>query len=48
MILLVLYGFLPTLQPTHFGRVLTAYGGYIYCPVTTLGMESGRHRPRQT
>lgn len=27
MILLALYGFLPTLQPAHFGRVFAAYGG---------------------
>lgn len=26
-ILLVLYGIIPTLQPTHFGRVYAAYGG---------------------
>ncbi|MFQ5744379.1 MAG: YnfA family protein [Acidobacteriota bacterium] len=25
--LLVLYGFVPTLQPAHFGRVYAAYGG---------------------
>ena len=24
---LVLYGIIPTLQPTHFGRVYAAYGG---------------------
>ena len=27
MMLLELYGFLPTLQPAHFGRVFAAYGG---------------------
>ncbi|MDZ7659393.1 YnfA family protein [Fodinibius sp.] len=27
MILLALYGFIPTLQPAHFGRVYAAYGG---------------------
>ena len=27
MMLLALYGFLPTLQPAHFGRVFAAYGG---------------------
>lgn len=26
-ILLVLYGIIPTLQPTHFGRAYAAYGG---------------------
>lgn len=26
-LLLVLYGVIPTLQPTHFGRVYSAYGG---------------------
>jgi small multidrug resistance family-3 protein len=26
-LLLFLYGVLPTLQPTHFGRVYAAYGG---------------------
>lgn len=26
-LLLVLYGIVPTLQPTHFGRVYAAYGG---------------------
>ena len=26
-VLLVLYGFVPTLQPAHFGRVYAAYGG---------------------
>jgi small multidrug resistance family-3 protein len=25
--LLVLYGIIPTFQPTHFGRVYAAYGG---------------------
>lgn len=27
MITLALYGFIPTLQPAHFGRVYAAYGG---------------------
>lgn len=27
MILLALYGFLPTIQPAHLGRVYAAYGG---------------------
>lgn len=26
-LVLVLYGFIPTLQPAHFGRVYAAYGG---------------------
>lgn len=26
-VVLVLYGMVPTLQPAHFGRVYTAYGG---------------------
>ncbi|MPZ21039.1 MAG: YnfA family protein [Luteitalea sp.] len=26
-VLLVLYGFVPTYQPAHFGRVYAAYGG---------------------
>lgn len=26
-LVLVLYGVIPTLQPTHFGRVYAAYGG---------------------
>ncbi len=26
-ILLILYGIIPTLQPTHFGRVYIVYGG---------------------
>jgi small multidrug resistance family-3 protein len=26
-VVLVLYGIIPTLQPTHFGRVYAAYGG---------------------
>jgi len=26
-IILVLYGIIPTFQPTHFGRVYAAYGG---------------------
>ncbi len=27
MFLLILYGFVPTFQPAHFGRVYAAYGG---------------------
>lgn len=27
MCLLILYGFIPTLQPSNFGRVYAAYGG---------------------
>jgi len=27
MLLLILYGFVPTFQPAHFGRVYAAYGG---------------------
>nr|WP_286670476.1 YnfA family protein [Fodinibius salsisoli] len=27
MVVLALYGFIPTLQPAHFGRVYAAYGG---------------------
>ena len=27
LIILALYGFIPTLQPAHFGRVYAAYGG---------------------
>ena len=27
LIVLALYGFIPTLQPAHFGRVYAAYGG---------------------
>lgn len=27
VIVLVLYGIIPTLQPSHFGRVYAAYGG---------------------
>jgi small multidrug resistance family-3 protein len=26
-VVLILYGFVPTLQPAHFGRVYAAYGG---------------------
>jgi small multidrug resistance family-3 protein len=25
---LILYGIIPTLQPSHFGRVYAAYGGF--------------------
>lgn len=27
-LILVLYGIIPTFQPTHFGRVYAAYGGF--------------------
>lgn len=27
VVILALYGFIPTLQPAHFGRVYAAYGG---------------------
>jgi small multidrug resistance family-3 protein len=27
VLVLVLYGIIPTLQPAHFGRVYAAYGG---------------------
>ena len=27
-VILILYGIVPTYQPSHFGRVYTAYGGW--------------------
>lgn len=44
MVMLALYGFIPTLQPAHFGRVYAAYGGVFIILSMLWGMESGRHQ----
>ncbi len=42
-VILVLYGVIPTLQPTHFGRVYAAYGG-VFIVLSLL--SSKRAMPR--
>lgn len=36
-VVLILYGFIPTLQPAHFGRVYAAYGGIFIVMATLWG-----------
>ena len=40
-LVLILYGIIPTFQPSHFGRVYAAYGGFFYRSVSRLGLDGG-------
>lgn len=42
---LVLYGFVPTYQPAHFGRVYAAYGGVFIVLALAWGAVVERVRP---
>jgi small multidrug resistance family-3 protein len=44
-LLLVLYGLLPTLQPSHFGRVYAAYGGVFIAMSLAWGWWMDGNRP---
>lgn len=44
-ILLVSYGVLPTLQPSHFGRVYAAYGGVFIAMSLAWGWWVDGNRP---
>lgn len=44
-VLLVLYGFIPTLQPAHFGRVYAAYGGVFIVLSLLWGWQVDEIRP---
>ena len=44
-LVLFLYGILPTLQPSHFGRVYAAYGGVFVVLSVLWGWWIDGHRP---
>lgn len=44
-VLLVVYGILPTLQPSHFGRVYAAYGGVFIVMSLAWGWAMDGNRP---
>lgn len=44
-IILLVYGVLPTMQPTHFGRVYAAYGGVFVVLSLAWGWWVDGHRP---
>lgn len=44
-VVLVLYGVIPTLQPTHFGRVYAAYGGFFIVLSLLWGWQVDRVAP---
>ena len=44
-IALVLYGFVPTYQPAHFGRVYAAYGGWFVVLAVFWGWAVDRITP---
>ena len=44
-IVLFVYGIIPTLQPTHFGRVYAAYGGIFIFSSIVWGRVVDKKRP---
>jgi small multidrug resistance family-3 protein len=44
-IILFLYGIIPTLQPSHFGRTYAAYGGIFIISSIVWGMVVDKKRP---
>lgn len=44
-IILFIYGIIPTLQPAHFGRVYTAYGGIFIVSSIIWGVTIDKKRP---
>ena len=44
-IILFIYGIIPTLQPSNFGRVYTAYGGIFVISAVIWGMFMDRKKP---
>ena len=45
-IILFIYGIIPTLQPSNFGRVYTAYGGIFVISAVIWGMFMDRKKTR--
>jgi small multidrug resistance family-3 protein len=43
--ILFLYGIIPTLQPSHFGRVYAAYGGIFIISSILWGMTVDKKKP---
>jgi small multidrug resistance family-3 protein len=43
--ILFLYGIIPTLQPSHFGRVYAAYGGIFIISSIIWGMTVDKKKP---
>ena len=44
-IILFLYGIIPTLQPSHFGRTYAAYGGILIISSIIWGMIVDKKKP---
>jgi small multidrug resistance family-3 protein len=44
-LVLILYGIIPTFQPTHFGRVYAAYGGVFVIMSLLWGWHFDKSRP---
>jgi small multidrug resistance family-3 protein len=44
-IILFVYGIIPTLQPSHFGRTYTAYGGIFIISSIIWGMIVDKRKP---
>jgi small multidrug resistance family-3 protein len=44
-IILFLYGIIPTLQPSHFGRTYAAYGGVFIISSIICGMIVDKKKP---
>jgi len=44
-IILITYGIIPTLQPSNFGRIYAAYGGFFIISSILWGMIMDKKRP---
>jgi small multidrug resistance family-3 protein len=44
-IILFLYGIIPTLQPSHFGRIYAAYGGIFIISSIVWGLIVDKRKP---
>jgi small multidrug resistance family-3 protein len=44
-VILFIYGIIPTLQPSHFGRVYAAYGGIFIISSIMWGLVIDRKKP---
>jgi small multidrug resistance family-3 protein len=44
-VILFLYGIIPTLQPSHFGRIYAAYGGIFIISSIIWGMIVDKKKP---
>jgi small multidrug resistance family-3 protein len=45
LIILFVYGIIPTFQPSHFGRVYAAYGGIFIISSSLWGLVVDKKRP---